>query len=90
MSSLKFPLGQVVITRAAMAALIDQDVQRAIARHVAGDWGDLVEADKAENEFSVREGFRLLSSYHTTDGTKFWIITEADRSVTTILLPDDY
>ena len=90
MNSAKFPLGQVVITPAAKAALIDQDVQGALARHVVGDWGDLVEADKAENELSLREGFRLLSSYRATDGTKFWIITEADRSVTTILLPDDY
>jgi hypothetical protein len=59
-------------------------------RHVVGDWGDLDEADRAENELSAREGFRLLSAHHLRDGTKIWIITEADRSSTTILLPEEY
>jgi hypothetical protein len=86
----KFPLGQVVITPAAQSAIPDAAVRTALDRHVAGDWGDLCEADQAENELSLKEGFRLLSSYRASDGTKFWIITEADRSVTTILLPDDY
>ena len=86
----KFPLGQVVITPAAQSAIPDVEVRTALNRHVAGDWGDLGEADKAENELSLKEGFRLLSSYCASDGTKFWIISEADRSVTTILLPDDY
>jgi hypothetical protein len=86
----KFFLGQVVITPAAKHAILDSEVRTALDRHIAGDWGDLCEADKAENELSLKEGFRLLSSYRAIDGTKFWIITEADRSVTTILLPDDY
>jgi hypothetical protein len=86
----KFPLGQVVITQNARAVLSDADVRAAIKRHVAGDWGELDEADKAENEFSLQQGFRLLSSYRAADGTKFWIITEADRSATTVLLPEDY
>jgi hypothetical protein len=59
-------------------------------RHVVCDWGDVDEHDRAENELSVREGFRLLSAYHLRDGTKIWIITEADRSSTTILLPSEY
>ena len=59
-------------------------------RHVVGDWGDVDEDDRAENDLSVKEGFRILSAYHLRDGTKIWIITEADRSSTTILLPSEY
>src|SRR5579872_5323300 len=58
-----------------------------ISRHVAGDWGELDEEDRRENELSGKEGFRILSAYTLSDGTKIWIITEADRSATTILLP---
>ena len=61
-----------------------------LARHLAGDWGNVDEDDRKENEFSLEHGFRLLSSYATPRGTKFWIITEHDRSVTTILLPEEY
>ena len=60
-----------------------------LSRHVTGDWGDLGEEDKQENELSVRKGFRILSAYGKGD-RKLWVITEADRSVTTILRPDDY
>ena len=90
MNSPKFPLGRTVITPAALEALSDTDVRSALARHVTGDWGELDEDDQAENELSLREGFRLLSAYMSASGTKFWIITEADRSVTTVLLPSDY
>ena len=55
-----------------------------------GDWGDVPPEDAAENELSLRKGFRLLSAYHTKDKEKIWIITEADRSVTTLLLPAEY
>ena len=58
-------------------------------RHITGDWGDLGEEDKKENDFSVKNSFRILSSYNTREG-KLWIITEADRSVTTFLLPEEY
>ena len=61
-----------------------------LIRHVCGDWGDLDEHDHGENELSVREGFRILSSYNLPDGERLWIITEADRSATTLLLPDEY
>ena len=61
-----------------------------IHRHSIGDWGELDDEDKAENELSLKEGFRILSSYTDRNGTKFWIITEADRSSTTVLLPEDY
>ena len=72
------------------AALPHEDIQTALKRHLRGDWGDLDEADKTENEFSLEKGFRLLSAYKGANGTKFWIITEADRSVTAVLLSADY
>ena len=59
-------------------------------RHQAGDWGDVSEHDRQENELSLKQGFRLLSVYRAASGVKFWIITEADRSATTVLLPQDY
>ncbi|MFD2112545.1 hypothetical protein [Thiorhodococcus fuscus] len=61
-----------------------------LQRHVQGDWGDLTTEDFEANRLALREGFRLLSSYRISDGVKVWIITEADRSVTTVLLPEDY
>lgn len=61
-----------------------------LARHQSGDWGDLGADDVAENEFSLTHGLRLLSSYRLSDGTRIWILTEADRSSTCILLPDEY
>ena len=88
----KFPMGQVVATPGALNALsrTAQSPLTLLDRHAHGDWGELSEADRQENEFSLREGFRLLSAYRLTDGTKIWIITEADRSATTILLPEEY
>jgi hypothetical protein len=86
----KFPLGQVVVTRSALDAIPSGEVRQALARHARGDWGDVSRDDRQENEFSLREGFRLFSAYRAADGSKFWIITEADRSVTTVLLPLDY
>jgi hypothetical protein len=61
-----------------------------IARHTSGDWGEPDAEDLKENQFSLENGFRLLSAYRLNDGTKFWIITEADRSSTCILLPSEY
>jgi hypothetical protein len=60
-----------------------------LARHATGDWGDLDEQDREENELSLKHGWRIVSSYIVGEKT-VWIITEADRSVTTILLPDEY
>ena len=85
-----FRLGQIVATPNALSKLSQEDILRAIQRHQAGDWGDLGEEDKRENQLSLEKGFRLLSSYKAENGTKFWIITEADRSATTVLLPEDY
>jgi len=87
-----FPLGQVVATLGALAALerAKQPPTCFLARHAIGDWGELEPTDVAENKYSLIHGFRLLSSYQTDAGEKLWIITEADRSATTLLLPDEY
>jgi len=61
-----------------------------LQRHAAGDWGEVDAHDKTKNEYSLQHGFRLLSAYRLADGTKIWIITEADRSATTLLLPEEY
>jgi hypothetical protein len=86
----KFSLGQVVITANAQRTLHPADIPPALARHLSGDWGEVCEADRQENELSLAKGFRLLSVYRDRSNSKFWIITEADRSATTILLPEDY
>ena len=86
----KFELGQVVATPGALKDVSPLECGDALARHAAGDWGDVCEEDWEENEFSLTRRLRLLSVWHTEDGTKFWVITEADRSVTTVLLPEEY
>ena len=87
-----FSLGQVVATPGALRALeeSEQSAGEFLNRHVSGDWGELDEEDRKENEFSLKEGFRILSSYRLKRGTKIWVITEADRSATTLLLPEEY
>lgn len=88
-----FPLGQIVATPGALAALekAGQTPLDFVSRHVRGDWGELDEHDRKENELSLKRGFRLLSSYRISSGdTKVWVITESDRSVTTLLLPEEY
>ena len=91
-TSVKFSLGQIVATPGALSVLqrAGQSAQEFLARHAVGDWSDLDAHDRRENALAVREGFRLLSAYRTTAGERLWIITEADRSVTTLLLPDEY
>jgi len=86
----KFRLGHIVATPNALTRIAQADLSAAIERHMAGDWGDVAEDDHAENELSLKRGLRLLSVYHTVTGVKFWIITEADRSTTTVLMPEDY
>ena len=86
-----FTLGHVVATPGALVAL-EKAGQRPgafLARHVSGDWGDLPLEDIKENDFSLKHGFRLLSAYSTSAGDKLWVITEADRSSTCILLPEE-
>ena len=82
-------LGQVVITRGALATLKEADVHAALGRHKSGDWGTLCEEDKEANDTALREGYRLVSVYYS-DGTKFYVITEWDRSASTVLLPEEY
>ena len=92
MSKAKFLLGQLVATPGALKALEEasQNPLEFLSRHQHGDWGELGDEDKKENDFSVLNNFRILSAYILTTRVKIWIITEADRSVTTILLPDEY
>ena len=86
----KFALGHTVITAAAAAVLPDHEVRAALARHVRGDWGALGAEDWASNDRALVEGTRLLSAYCSQGGIRFWIISEWDRSITTVLLPEDY
>jgi hypothetical protein len=90
--TVKFSLGQVVATPGALAALeqAGQNAFELLSRHARGDWGELSEEDRRENEFSIAHGFRLLSAYKLRSGVKLWIITEADRSSTCLLLPEEY
>jgi hypothetical protein len=92
MTIARFPLGRIVATPGALAALEEATDNPAsfLRRHVTGDWGELDEHDRQENEFSVAHSFRLLSAYTLSNGIKIWIITEADRSATTLLLPSEY
>lgn len=86
----KFSLGQLVATPGALGVLTHDDILAALSRHVRGDWGDCCPADAAENDFALGKYLRIFSVYHSAGGTKFWVITEADRSVTTVLLPEEY
>ncbi len=88
----RFTLGQTVITPGAKEALqiAGQTAIEFLRRHMSCDWGELSDEDVKENELSLEHGFRLLSRYQTTKGERLWIITEADRSATTILLPNEY
>ncbi len=95
LSNGKFSLGQLVMTRGVNDKIADDArfskfVIESLGRHAKGDWGDLGQEDKQENELSLEKGFRLLSAYERNGLPKVWIITEADRSVTTILFPDEY
>jgi len=85
-----FALGQTVITSQALRELHPVDVWTALQRHASRDWGDCGPADAQANEEALVTGCRLLSVYQDRAGTRFWIITEADRSATTVLLPDEY
>jgi hypothetical protein len=87
----QLPLGKVVATPGALKLLSEmgKDPFGYIARHTAGGWGELCAFDRRQNEIALRDGYRVLSSYEVPAG-RVWIITEADRSVTTILLPEEY
>lgn len=86
-----FPLGKIVATPGAVDLLKKHELSPFdfISRHWQGDWGDLDEMDVKSNQYALRHGARLLSAFRIDD-TKLWIITEADRSSTTLLLPSEY
>jgi hypothetical protein len=86
----KFPTGRIVITPAALEKLPIHDVLRGLDRHMSGDWGEVQKDSWLENEVALTCGYRLMSRYLTQEHAAFWIITEHDRSVTTILLPEEY
>jgi len=86
----KFELGQLVITAAALDSIPIEEVTESVRRHSQGDWGELDDHDKEVNETALIEDTRLFSAYRTTNGIRFYVITEYDRSVTTVLLPEDY
>ena len=88
----KFRLGTLVSTPDALAALTEagQSPMHFICRHLQGDWGDCDEHDRQANEDAMKNGDRLFSVYRTSKGIKIWVITEADRSSTCVLLPEEY
>lgn len=87
-----FPMGKVVLTRGARTALIDlrENVLSYLKKHTSGDWSEMDKEDQEENRYSVDKRLRIFSAYQLNSGVRIWIITEADRSVTTILLPEEY
>ena len=85
------PLGRVVTTPGALKLFMESGGHPFdyLAHHATGDWGDLCAFDRRQNEIALRESYRIFSSYEVPAG-RVWVITEADRSVTTILLPEEY
>ena len=90
MNATKFPMGRLVATPNALSQIAQDDITSALRRHLSGDWGELDSQDRDANDQALIHGTRLLSAYHAANGTKFWIITEADRGSTTLLMPEDY
>lgn len=86
----RFALGKIVATANALNSLPSADVLLALGRHARGDWGDVCTEDWQANERALAEGTRLFSVYHSRHAQRFYVITEADRSITTVLLPEDY
>lgn len=85
-----FSLGSLYVTRAALEILSTSDVAEALTRHALGDWGEVCADDARLNVEATRDGSRILSAYRSVTGERFWVVTEADRSATTVLLPSDY
>jgi hypothetical protein len=86
----RFRLGRIMSTPTARDQLTQADILRAIGRHQAGDWGDVSESDRQQNELALKQGGRLWSVYHAANHRKFWLITEANRASTVVLMPEDY
>jgi hypothetical protein len=83
----KFPLGLICFTVGAFSKLDPKDIATALDRHAHCDWGDMSDEDRRDNDEALPAGFRLFSVYHDRHGVKFWIITEANRRETTVMLP---
>lgn len=90
MSVVRFHPGRMFATPNALATLDNTDIQQALLRHLSGDWGDVDKHDRTANDQALANGERLFSVYHSAKGVKFWVITEWNRSMTTIMLPEDY
>lgn len=87
---IRFQSGTVVTTVGALQLADNHAILELLRRHLSGDWGDLTEDDKKANEHALKHGERILSSYRTKSGEKLWVLTEADRSATTVLTPGEY
>lgn len=85
-----FPLGKVAITPGALQILAGDNLMVYLRAHQSGNWGVISPKDARENDLAVAKGLRILSAYRTLQGQEIWVITEADRSLTTILLPEEY
>ena len=92
MAAMTFELGSLYVTPGALQAFAEasESPSRFLDRHMSGDWGEISSPDRDENQLSLEQRFRILSAYTLTTGVKIWIITEADRSATTVLLPEEY
>lgn len=88
----RFRLGKILATPGAIGAMGETGLTPGtlLKRHVCGDWGEVDDDDKRANDAAIRYGARILSAYRTAVGQRLWVITEADRSATTILLPEEY
>ena len=86
----KFEIGRLLITPGALQKISPKEVKESVRRHQTGDWGEVCEDDGALNDWAMKNSERMLSAYRSSTGERFWVITEADRSVTTILLPSEY
>jgi len=89
-SGARFEIGAIRITPGVENAVNQDDIFQALVHHMGGDWGEVDAHDWERNDEAVEQGHRIVSSYTAHNGTKFWVITEHDRSATTFLLPREY
>lgn len=87
---MSFPMGETVATPGVLERVPRPEILKALSRHAQGDWGVVCQEDRRRNDLALKQGWVLHSAYLAASGVKFWIITEADRSATTVLLPEEY
>lgn len=85
-----FEAGRIVATQGVMRDVDPESLLQGLERHLTGDWGDLDVRDRRQNDLALQYGVRLFSRYRSPGGSYFWIITEHDRSITTVMLPEEY